>query len=79
MKGKTKLRGKKKDKKENENSGTINISGSSAGNVDFTKKIGYDEEIQLRARFMKDKEVIDEDHLYVRKGNTTSRLRGRRY
>ena len=39
MKGKTKLRGKKKDKKENENSGTINISGSSAGNVDFTKKI----------------------------------------
>ena len=78
MKGKTKLRGKKKDKKENENSGTINISGSSAGNVDFTKKIGYDEEIQLRARFMKDKEVIDEDHLYVRKGNTTSRLRGRR-
>ena len=81
MKGKTKLRGRKKDKENenaNENSGEINITGSSAGEVDFTQKIGYEEEVKLRARFMKDKEVIDEDHLYVRKGNTTSRLRGRR-
>ena len=76
MKGKTKLRGRKKDK--NENSGAIVITGSSAGNVDFTQKIGYQEEVSLRARFMKDKEVIDEDHLYVRKGKTTNRLRGRR-
>ena len=79
MKGKTKLRGRKKEKEnENENSGEINISGSSTGEVDFTQKIGYQEEVLLRSRFMKDKEVIDEDHLYVLKGNTTGRLRGRR-
>ena len=83
MKGKTKLtkvtklRGKKKSKDEGD-SGAITISGSSTGEkVDFTQKIGYQEEAQLRARFMKDKEVIDEDHLYVRKGKTTGRLRGR--
>ena len=77
MKGKTKLRGRKKDK--NSNTGAITIAGSSDGNaVDFTQKIGYQEEMNLRARFMKDKEVIDEDHLYVKKGNTTNRLRGRR-
>ena len=78
MKGKTKLRGRKKDQNENQNTGEIVISGSSEGNVDFTQKIGYQEEVTLRARFMKDKEVIDEDHLYVRKGNTSNRLRGRR-
>ena len=83
MKGKTKLRGKKKTtenekESENDNSERITISGSSLGNVDFTQKIGYQEEVTLRARFMKDKEVIDEDHLYVKKGNTTGRLRGRR-
>ena len=79
MKGKTKLRGRKKENEnQNENSGEINISGSSTGEVDFTQKIGYQEEVTLRARFMKDKEVIDEDHLYVLKGNTTGRLRGRR-
>ena len=79
MKGKTKLRGKRKQKKENnENSGEINISGSSIGNVDFTQKIGYQEEAELRAKFMADKEVIDEDHLYVRKGKTEVKLRGKR-
>ena len=79
MKGKTKLRGRKKEKTDDQNSGAITITGSSDGNaVDFTQKIGYQEEVTLRARFMKDKEVIDEDHLYVRKGNTTNRLRGRR-
>ena len=79
MKGKTKLRGRKKENEnQNENSGEINISGSSTGEADFTQKIGYQEEVTLRARFMKDKEVIDEDHLYVLKGNTTGRLRGRR-
>ena len=82
MKGKTKLRGKRKkdnDGGQNQESGEITISGSSTGNkVDFTQKIGYEEEVKLRAKFMKDKEVIDEDHLYVRKGKTTARLRGRR-
>ena len=79
MKGKTKLRGKKKGTSQ-ENTGEITISGSSAGEVDFTQKIGYKEQVALRARFMRDKEVIDEDHLYVRKGNntTSNRLRGRR-
>ena len=67
-----------KKSKDEGDSGAITISGSSTGEkVDFTQKIGYQEEAQLRARFMKDKEVIDEDHLYVRKGKTTGRLRGR--
>ena len=85
MKGKTKLRGRKKEKekeeeekKEKENSENIIISGSSEGNVDFSQKIGYQENAELMRQFMKDKEVIDEDHLYVRKGNTTTKLRGRR-
>ena len=74
MKGKTKLRGRKKDNNE-----TISISGSSgAGPVDFTKKKGYEEQQALRSRYFKNVEVIDEDHLYVRKGNTTGKLRGRR-
>ena len=79
MKGPTKLRGKKKDKEQKESGEEISFTGSSAtGKVDFTQKEGYQEECLLRARFMKDKEVIDEDHLYVRKGKTTSKLRGRR-
>ena len=40
MKGKTKLRGRKKDQNENQNTGEIVISGSSEGNVDFTQKKG---------------------------------------
>ena len=63
MKGKTKLRGKKKMKKKV---------------VDWTKKKGYEEEQKLRSRYFKNVEVIDGDHLYVKKGNTTSKLRGRR-
>ena len=79
MKGKTKLRGRKKDKNTGDNN--VVLSGSSVDDgTDLTKKIGYNEEVALRARFMKDKEVIDEDHLYVRKdkGKTTGKLRGRR-
>ena len=80
MKGKTKLRDKKKSKKENENDEEIERSGSykNIKDVDFTKKIGYDEDMELRARFMKDKEIIDEDHFYVSRGNTTTRLTGKR-
>ena len=73
MKGKTKLRGRKKKP------GEVTISGSSGkGKVDFTKKKGYEEMQALRSRYFKNVEVVDEDHLYVRKGNTTSKLRGRR-
>jgi phospholipase D1/2 len=72
MKGKTKLRGKKKGK-----GGEISISGSSGnGPIDFTKKKGYEEQQALRARYFKNIEVVDEDHLYVRKGQ--GKLRGRR-
>ena len=42
------------------------------------KKIVDEEEVAIRAKFMKDKEEIDEDHLYVKKGNTTSKIAGRR-
>ena len=75
MKGKTKLRGKKKSKGD-----AISFSGSSdAGSVDYTKKKGYEEQQALRNRYFKNVEVIDEDHLYVPKGyTTTGRLRGRR-
>ena len=76
LKGKTKLRGRKKKP------GEIKISGSSGkgrvGKVDFTKKKGYEEMQALKARYFRNVEVIDEDHLYVPKGNTTSKLRGRR-
>jgi phospholipase D1/2 len=72
MKGKTKLRGKKKGK-----GGEISISGSSGNSpIDFTKKKGYEEQQALRARYFKNIEVVDEDHLYVRKGQ--GKLRGRR-
>ena len=74
MKGKTKLRGKKKAKP-----GEVSISGSSRkGKVDFTKKKGYEEMEALKSRYFKNVEVVDEDHLYVKKGNTTTKLRGRR-
>ena len=74
MKGPTKLRGKKKNK-----DGEISITGSSgAGHIDFTKKKGYEEEFGLRARYLKNMEVIDEDHLYVKKGQKANKLRGRR-
>ena len=74
MKGPTKLRGRKKDK-----GGEVSFTGSSGkGPVDFTKKKGYEEQMALRSRYFKNVEVIDEDHLYVPKGKTTNRLRGRR-
>ena len=77
MKGKTKLRAKRKLNKGNE----VTISGSSGaprkGPVDYTKKKGYEEEIALRANYMKNFDVVDEDRLYVPK-NKTTRLRGRR-
>ena len=78
MKGPTKLRAKRKLNKGNE----VTISGSSGarrkGPVDYTKKKGYEEEIALRATYMKNFDVIDEDRLYVPKNKTTNRLRGRR-
>ena len=74
MKGPTKLRGRKKDK-----GGEVSFTGSSGkGPVDFTKKKGYEEQMALRSRYFKNVEIIDEDHLYVPKGKTTNRLRGRR-
>ena len=74
MKGPTKLRGRKKN-----NAGEVSISGSSgAGPIDFTKKKGYDEEFGIKAKYLKNMEVIDEDHLYVKKGQPVNRLRGRR-
>ncbi|MBP3800956.1 MAG: hypothetical protein J6I85_02835 [Clostridia bacterium] len=76
MKGPTKLRGKKKDKDKD---GAVSFSGSSGkGPVDFTKKKGYEEQMALRSRYFKNIEVIDDDHLYIPKGKTTNRLRGRR-
>ena len=78
MKGKTKLRGKKKDK-DSVGGNEVSFSGSSnAGQIDFTKKKGFEEQQALRSRYFKDKEIIDEDHLYIPKGNTTGKLRGRR-
>ena len=75
MKGPTKLRGRKK----NNNAGdTSNTGPSRKKPVDYTKKKGYEEQQALRSRYFKNVEVIDEDHLYVKKGNTTGRLRGRR-
>ena len=78
MKGPTKLRAKRKLNKGNE----VTISGSSGGGskgpVDYTKKKGYEEEIALRERHLKNVEIIDEDHLYIPKGKTTGKLRGRR-
>jgi phospholipase D1/2 len=78
MKGKTKLRGRKKD--NNKDTGNeVSFSGSSgAGPVDYTKKIGYQEQIALRSRQFQNAEMIDEDHLLVPKYNTDVRLRGRR-
>ena len=74
MKGPTKLRGRKKN-----NAGDVSISGSSGNEpVDFTKKKGYEEEFALRSRYFKNIEVIDEDHLYVKKGSPPNKLRGRR-
>lgn len=69
MKGPTKLRAKRKLNKGNE----VTISGSSGGGapkkgpVDYTKKKGYEEEIALRATYMKNFDVVDEDRLYVPK------------
>jgi len=80
MKGPTKLRGRKKTKN---NEGDISITGSSIGTkvVDFTKKKGYEEEQARKQIYFQNVEVIDEDHLYVRKGapkTTPNKLRGRR-
>ena len=80
MKGPTKLRAKRKLKTKEDNN-NITISGSSGSDtkaVDFTKKKGYEEQQKLRSKYMQDKEVVDEDHLYVRKGKTSGKLRGRR-
>ena len=75
MKGPTKLRGKKKLlKKPKEGDNVLR----SKPKVDFTKKEGYEEEIALRERFMKNKIFVDDDHLYIKKGQTSGRLRGRR-
>ena len=77
--GATKLRGRKKD-----NNNDINISGSSGNgrSNSLSEKEGYREEQELKEQFMKNKEVVDEDHLYRKVGtisdNTGGKLRGRR-
>ena len=78
--GATKLRGKKKDKDDN-----ISISDNSDNCQldEYTEKEGYREEQELKEKYMKNKEVIDEDHLYIRKGSTIEKktglkLRGKR-
>ena len=76
--GATKLRGKKKD---NDISTDNNDSGRETS---LTEKEGYKEEQELREQYMKNKKVIDEDHLYIRKTSTIKddteggKLRGRR-
>ena len=78
MKGKTKLRGRKKDN-DKDTGNEVTFSGSSgAGPVDYTKKKGYEEQLALRSRQLQNAEIIDEDHLLVPKYNTTGRLRGRK-
>ena len=60
-------RGKKKENKNTDSS--------------EKEKEGYNEEKELREKFMQDKEEIDEDHLYVSKKkneNSGTKLRGRR-
>ena len=78
--GATKLRGKKKDKNND-----ISLTGSvdSGRFTTFSEKEGYEEEQKLREEYMKNKKVIDEDHLYIRKVSTIKqdtggKLRGRR-
>ena len=78
--GATKLRGKKKAKDDD-----ISISDNSDNCqlTTFTEKEGYKEEQELKEKYMKNKEVIDEDHLYIRKVSdieekTGLKLRGRR-
>ena len=49
--------------------------------VDYTKKIGYDEEQRLREEYMSNKIFVDDDHFYVKKpedDNTNTKLRGKR-
>ena len=77
MKGKTKLRGRKKDK-DKDIGNEVSFSGSSdAGQVDNTKKKGYEEQVALRNRQLRNAIYIDDDHLLVPKNNTTGKLRGR--
>jgi phospholipase D1/2 len=67
-KGSTKLRGKRKLKK---------LQDDKPKDDDKTQKEGYLEEILLRERYMKNKIVIDKDHIYLIKGQT-KKLRGKR-
>ena len=78
--GATKLRGKKNGKDDD-----ISISDNSDNcqSTTYTEKEGYREEQELKEQYMKNKEVIDEDHLYIRKVSdieekTGLKLRGRR-
>ena len=77
--GATKLRGKKKDNE-------ISITGNSANSdlnrsTSLSQKEGYKEEQELREQYMKNKQVIDEDHLYIKTGTINQnggKLRGKR-
>ena len=73
--GATKLRGKKKD-----NEISINGSSDDGRSTSFSEKEGYREEQELLRQYMKNKRVIDEDHLYIKTGNINQnggKLRGR--
>ena len=76
--GATKLRGKKKENNE------VKIRGSSDfGRMNsLSEKEGYKEEQELKEQCMKNKEIVDEEHLYRKVGtiakNTGGKLRGRR-
>ena len=65
MKGPTKLRGRKKSEK-NESGATVLRTRPK---VDFTKKKGYDEEIGIREKYQKERICIDEDRLFLKRGN----------
>ena len=66
--GATKLRGKK-----GENSSESNDIDRTTS---FSQKEGYKEEQELKEQYMKNKHVIDEDHLYIRKTSQIKRHSG---
>ena len=77
MKGKTKLRGRKKDN-DKDFGNEVSFDGwSGAGPVDNTKKKGYKEQDALKKRQLKNAKYIDDDHLLVPKKITTIKLTGK--
>ena len=71
--------GKKKNLFSGIYKGKTNLRGKKNDTSDSEKE-GYKEEQELKKNFMKNKHVIDEDHLYIRKTttiNSETKLRGR--